>query len=199
MTEPGNSDEQRRFGDRLPGRAGPAADRLRGWAQRLDLSRAQAARPASQADPTPDEPPTLVKVSFWLWIAAGLVLVAGFGLTLSAKEQLIQALIQLNNDPNISDEQLRQGATSLLWTLFIGAVAFAILFALFAYRAREGIRSARTILTVLAAISLIFQVVLFSNLVTLVSALLAVVALVLLYLPSVADYFPKTPRSRLAP
>ncbi|MBK1784189.1 hypothetical protein [Prauserella cavernicola] len=141
------------------------------------------------------DPPKPVKVSFALWVLSGLVLIAGFGLTLTAKQDIVDQLIEMNNDPRITDEQLSSGATSLLWTLFIGAVAFAVLFALFAYKAREGTRSARTILTVLAAVSLIFQVVLFSNIITLVSALLSIIALSLMYVPSVQDYFPKVPKS----
>lgn len=140
-------------------------------------------------------PPTPVKVSFVLWILSGLVLMAGFGFTLTARQEIVDTLIDMNTDPRVTDEQIASGTTSLLWVLFIGAVVFAALFALFAYKAREGTRSARTVLTVLAAIVLIFQMILFSNLITLAAAFLAIVATVLMYLPSVAHYFPKVSKS----
>ncbi|PRX45558.1 hypothetical protein B0I33_109221 [Prauserella shujinwangii] len=140
-------------------------------------------------------PPKPVKVSFVLWILAGLLLATGFGITLTAQEQIVEQLIEMNNDSRISDEQIASGTESLLWTLFIGAIVFAVLFALFAYKAREGTRSARTVLTVLAAITLIFQVILFSNIITLAASLVAIVAAGLLYVPSAAGYFPKVAKS----
>lgn len=141
-------------------------------------------------------PPTPVKVSFALFLVAGLVLIAGFGLTLTAKQEIIDTLVEMNNDEQrISNEQIASGTTTLLWTLLFGAVVFAVLFALFAYKAREGTRSARTVLTVLAVVLLLFQLLLFSNLVTLAAAFLALVATALLYLPTVQDYYPKVPKS----
>ncbi|MFC4001711.1 hypothetical protein ACFS2C_01270 [Prauserella oleivorans] len=140
-------------------------------------------------------PPTPVKVSFALFLVAGLVLIAGFGLTLTAKQEIIDTLVEMNNDERITTDQIASGTTTLLWTLFVGAVVFAVLFALFAYKAREGTRSARTVLTVLAVVLLLFQLLLFSNLVTLAAAFLALVATALLYLPTVQDYYPKVPKS----
>lgn len=154
-----------------------------------------APKPSGEETQAPSGPPPKpVNISFWLWIAAGLVLVVGFAITLAGKQQIIDELIRVNQDDRITDEQIADGTTSLLWMLLFGAVVFAALFALFAYKAREGTRKARTILTVLAAITFVFQLLLFSTIVTLFSMLLAVIALVLLYLPSVADYFPKAPR-----
>lgn len=168
---PGETDDQRRA------RGLPPAPRFAG-----------GERPAV-------DPPNPVKVSFVLWIVAGLVLAFGFGLTVTAKQEVIDTLVRMNNDPRISDEQIASGTGTLLWVLFIGAIVLAILFALFAYKAREGTRSARAVLTVLAAFTLIFQVVLFSNLYTLAAALFAIVAAALMYLPSVAPYFPKVGKS----
>jgi hypothetical protein len=142
----------------------------------------------------PAEPPAPVRVSFWLWIVAGLGLIAGFGRALTRVDDISAAIIEINNDPNISDEQIRAGAASMLWVLFIGAVVFATLFALFAYKAREGTRSTRPILVVLATVALILQLPLYADLITLGSVLVACAAIVLMYLPSVASYFPQVPR-----
>ncbi|OQO90963.1 hypothetical protein [Saccharomonospora piscinae] len=137
-------------------------------------------------------PPTPVSVSFWLYVLAGLVLVAAFGFTLTQQEDVSEALIDLNTTDGLDEEQIRSGVTTLLWTLFVGAVAFAVMFALFGWKAREGTRSARTTLTVLAVITLLLQVLLFpTSLPMLAASFLAVVATALLYLPSVAHYFPR--------
>ncbi len=137
------------------------------------------------------KPPTPVTVAFWLYVLAGLILVAAFGYTLTQQETVSEALIDLNTNDSLDEEQIRTGVTTLLWTLFVGAVVFAVLFALFGWKAREGTRSARTFLTVIAAITLLLQVLLFpTSLPMLAASFLAVVATALLYLPSVADYFP---------
>ncbi|OZM75246.1 hypothetical protein CFN78_00535 [Amycolatopsis antarctica] len=149
---------------------------------------------SASADRPSGPPPKLVNISFGLWIAAGIVLVVGFVVTLAGKQQVIDELIRVNQDDRITNEQIASGTSALLWTLLFGAVVFAVLFALFAYKARDGARKARTILTVLFAITFVFQLLLFSTLVTLFAMLLAAVALVLLYLPSVSSHFPKAPR-----
>ncbi|ASR33968.1 hypothetical protein BAY61_02015 [Prauserella marina] len=171
MTDSDETDDQRRK------RGLPPAPRLSGQPRK------------------PVDPPTPVAWSFYLWIVAGVGLIAGFGLVLTAKQGVIDTLIETNNDQRITNEQIASGVTSLLWVLFIGGVVFAVLFGLFAYKAREGTRSARTILTVLGAVMLLFQLLLFSNLITLGAAFVAMVALVLMYLPSVQDYFPKVPKT----
>ncbi|EHY89949.1 hypothetical protein [Saccharomonospora azurea] len=165
MTESGESDDERRAKG-LPPEPGTGARRA--------------------------TPPTPVSVAFWLYVAGGLLLVAAFGYTLTQQESVSNALIDLNTSDTLDEEQIRTGVTTLLWTMFVAAVAFAILFALFGWRAREGNRSSRTILTVLAAITLLIQLLLFpTSIPILVAAFLAVVATALLYLPSVADYFPR--------
>ncbi|KHF45003.1 hypothetical protein MINT15_18850 [Saccharomonospora viridis] len=138
------------------------------------------------------KPPTPVTVSFILYVLAGLVLVLAFGYTLTQQDLVAETLIDLNTAENLSEEQIRSGVTTLLWTLFVGAVALAVLFALFGWKARQGTRSARTVLTVLTAIIVLLQLLLFpTSLPMLVASLLAVAGTVLLYLPSVAPYFPK--------
>ncbi|WP_020668588.1 hypothetical protein [Amycolatopsis nigrescens] len=162
-----------------------------------DQRRSQGLPPAPQfkGDQRPPvNPPTPVNVSFGLWIAAGVVFVAGFAVTYFGKQSIVDELVRVNKDPKITADQIASGTNALLLVLLVGAVIFAVLFALFAYKAREGTRSARTVLTVLLAITVLFQLFLFASLITLVSMLLAVVALVLMYLPSVGGYFPKVGR-----
>jgi drug/metabolite transporter (DMT)-like permease len=140
-------------------------------------------------------PPTPVRVSFWLFLAAGVLFVGGYALTLLTKRQFVDAVVRATNDPRIPREQIESGVTVLLWLLVTGAVVFAVLFALFAYKAQEGTRSARSILTVLTVLTLVFQLVLrFGSPITLLGTVVALVALGLMFLPSVTGYFPKIPR-----
>jgi hypothetical protein len=139
--------------------------------------------------------PLEVKVSFWLWITAGVVYVVGYVIFLMNKQEIIDTLVKGNTDPKITRETISSSVTTLLWMLVIGAVVFAILFALFAYKAREGTRSARTILAVLVVLVVLFQFLLqLFSLVTLFGVLIAFFALALLFWPSVRDYFPKVGR-----
>lgn len=139
--------------------------------------------------------PKPVNVSFGLWLCAGVLLIAGFVVTLAGKDQIIADLVAENTTETITADKIASGTTTALWVLLVGAITYAVLMALFAYKAREGTRSARTVLTVLTAILVIAQLALFPNLVTLASSLVALAAMVLLYLPSVAGYFPRLPRS----
>lgn len=156
--------------------------------------------PRSPGDPPVEvDPPQPVAASFWLWIGAGVVFIVGYVATLLGKQRIVDQVVETNNDPSVTPEQIDSGLTSLIWILIFGAAVFAVLFALFAYKAREGTRSARTVLTVLTVVTLAFQLLLqLASIVTLFATLLAVIALVLLYLPSVAWYFPKVTRSGAA-
>jgi hypothetical protein len=139
--------------------------------------------------------PTPVKVSFWLWIASGVIYIAGYIVILASKQTIIDSIVKGNKDPKISADTIASSVTTLLWMLVTGAVVFAVLFALFAYKAREGTRSARTVLTVLFVLTLAFQFLLqLFGLVTVLAQLLALIALLLMYLPSVQGYFPKVGR-----
>jgi magnesium-transporting ATPase (P-type) len=140
------------------------------------------------------DPPRLVNISFALWIASSVVLIVAFVVILIGKQTFIDQLVKANKDPRVSPAQIASGTTALLWVLLVGAVVFALLNSLFAYKAREGTRSARTVLTVLTVIVLFVQAFLFTSVVSAFAALLAIAALVLMYLPSVRDYFPKVGR-----
>jgi len=138
-------------------------------------------------------PPGAVQASFWIWLLGGVVLIGGQVLTLFLKQQLIDQLIKQNREAGrqVDAASVTSGTTTFVWLLFVGAVVFALLIALFAYKAREGTRSARTVLTWLGVACVLFQFALFSNLPSVMATLLFVIALILMYLPSVAGYFPK--------
>ncbi|ANN20952.1 hypothetical protein SD37_38775 [Amycolatopsis orientalis] len=146
--------------------------------------------------------PKPVAISFWLWIATGVVLVAGQIALLVLKQELTDGIIkQITENPvpgqPVDPAQIASGVNTLLWMLLGGAVTFAVLFALFAYKAREGTRSARTVLTVGAVFLVAVELFVLRgalNVFLLVATLLTAIALILLYLPSVAAYFPKVGR-----
>jgi hypothetical protein len=153
------------------------------------------------------EPPEItvpkpVAISFWLWVAAGVILVTGQILLLSMKNQLIDEVTkQVTSQPDqgvkLDPAQIASGLNTLLWTLLVGSIVFAALFALFAYKAREGTRSARSVLTGLAVFLVLIELIFFRgalNLFLVLSTLLAAIALMLMYLPSVANHFPKVGR-----
>ncbi|WP_439385952.1 hypothetical protein [Amycolatopsis lexingtonensis] len=141
-------------------------------------------------------PPRPVAVSFWLWLAGGVVLILSYVQLLSSKSAVIDQFVKATTDPKYTPQMIADGVTALLWYLLGGAVVFVLLFLLFAYKAREGTRSARTVLTILPIVMLllIMTIAPIINYLTLVSVLVFVIALVLMYLPSVAGYFPKAGR-----
>jgi hypothetical protein len=145
-------------------------------------------RPAPKVDP-----PGAVRASFWLWLAGGAVLIGGQVFTLAIKQQLIDALIRQSRErgQKVDEAAMANGATTAFWLLLGGSVVFALLIALFAYKAREGTRSARTVLTGFAVACVLFQLGIFYSVPSIIATLLLVIALVLMYLPSVTDYFPK--------
>ncbi|MEU8636615.1 hypothetical protein AB0C38_30975 [Amycolatopsis sp. NPDC048633] len=141
-------------------------------------------------------PPRPVAISFWLWLAGGVVLILSYVQLLTSKSAVIDQYVKGTTDPKYTPQMIADGVTALLWYLLGGAIVFVLLFLLFAYKAREGTRSARTVLTVLPIVMvlLIMVVAPIINYLTLVAVLMFVIALVMMYLPSVAGYFPKAGR-----
>ncbi|WP_033291081.1 hypothetical protein [Amycolatopsis jejuensis] len=144
--------------------------------------------------PAKAKPPATVHVAFLLAIFAALVILAQQVLIIALKQQLVDNAVKQTQQAGkpVDLAQLQSGATTLVWAMFIGALCFSALFVLFAWKAREGTRSARTIVTLLAAIGLIYELALVRTPYFAQASSLALVAmLVLLYLPRTAEYFPK--------
>lgn len=144
------------------------------------------------------DPPMAVKVSFWLWVVAAVLQVLTYVLIVLDRRQITDTVLRGNTDARVSADQLASGVTVAVTLALIGAASFAALFVLFAYKARQGTRSARTVLTVLFILGAVIQFAL--GLVwfyaALLSVLVGVIALVLMYLPGVWPYFPKVGRSK---
>ncbi|WP_026453628.1 hypothetical protein [Saccharomonospora iraqiensis] len=169
MTEPPESDDQRRKRGLPPEPAVPGEKR------------------DDAAVPGP------VTAGFWLYVLAGLVLVAAVVLTFPQRESLVDSLLEMDVE-GLTREQAEASVTNFLWLLLLGALALAGFTWLFAYKARQGTRSARTVLTVLAVVFLLVALLL-PGLMAIGAAFAAALATILLHLPSVADYFPQVGRS----
>jgi hypothetical protein len=138
--------------------------------------------------------PWLVNIAFWLLISGVAVLLLSQIYYLTVQDKVVDTAVSLNKNPKITADQLRQSVPIQLWVAFIAAVVFGLLIALFAYKAREGTRSARTVVTVLCVLTALFFFAIFSSLFAVFAILLFVIAVVMLYLPAVNPYFPKVGR-----
>jgi hypothetical protein len=138
--------------------------------------------------------PASVVVSFWLWVTGAVILVASQAYYLVIQDQVIDSYVARNTEVTITKEQWAASVPVLLWVVFIAAVVFGALLALFAFKAREGTRSARGVLTVLAILTTLFYALIFVTAYAIFAVLMFLIALLLMYLPGVQEYFPKVGR-----
>jgi tryptophan-rich sensory protein len=148
-------------------------------------------RPAGEPAPKFDAPKP-VNVSFWLWVAGSVLQILGQIYYLVGKEQVID--IYAKRYPSIPRDRWAASLPGTLWLVLIAAIVLSGLILLFAYKAREGTRSARTVLTFLAVLTALFYAVIFVSESAVVAVLLYVIALLLMYIPSAQRYFPKVGR-----
>jgi ABC-type Na+ efflux pump permease subunit len=148
-------------------------------------------RPAAEPAPKFDGPKP-VKVSFRLWVAGSIIQIGGQIYYLVTKNQVVDVLAKQH--PDIARDRWAASVPIMLWIVLIAAIVLSALIVLFAHKAREGTRSARTVLTLLAVLTALFYLVIFVNPFAVVAVLLYAIALILLYLPNVQGYFPKVGR-----
>lgn len=175
-----------------------------------DLEREAAGLPPLSDDlrEKPKPPPLVHYASLMFGVVAALVVV-GFGLLVAdgpkIADELVDAFEQAKQagDPvaaqrGVAPGDVRSGVPALLALLCAGGVMIALLILLFAYQARAGRRSARTVLAALVLIIAAFVIGMpgsFVNPVLIVAVVAGVAGLVLLFLPPVASYFPRLPRT----
>jgi hypothetical protein len=131
--------------------------------------------------------PRVVRYSFWAFIAAGSVGLLDAVLLWSIKDQLIDTTIK--QSPSLNPDQIRSGANNLVLFVLVEAVVFAALYVYFAYRARAGVRSARTALTVAGVLHLVLSLLVPLSYLVLFGVLLSIAGIILLYLPTARPYF----------
>ncbi|HWD05357.1 MAG TPA: hypothetical protein VG674_23195 [Amycolatopsis sp.] len=149
---------------------------------------------ADEGDDRPKAPGT-VQIAFILSIVASIVLLLGQVVTILFKQQLVdQAVKSVPRGQKVDVAAIESNANVLVWALFVGALCFGLILVLFAYKAREGTRSARTVVTLLAILGLVFQLGIVRSIFSVVSSVLLVIMVIMLYVPGSADYFPKIPK-----
>ncbi|TVT48822.1 hypothetical protein FNH05_17540 [Amycolatopsis rhizosphaerae] len=147
--------------------------------------------------PEPVAPPTPVRISFVLWVVSGVLLIVNYVLVLLYRQRIVDEYLKTNKDPRVNRDNLTHGVTIAMTLALIAAVCVTALLLLFAWKARQGTRSARTVVTALYVAVVVVQLLtgLLSSLFTELSALLGFIALLLMYLPKVSGYFPKVGRT----
>ncbi|WP_020662935.1 hypothetical protein [Amycolatopsis benzoatilytica] len=173
---------------------GAQSDDLAGLTDDELRKRGRAPDPVLPGESAPKAtPPKQVHVAFVLAIIASVITIAGQVVTLFLKSQLIEQALKQPQQPGhtLTREQITANANTLVWAMLVGALCFAALLVLFAWKAREGTRSARSIATLLAIVGIVFQLGLIRSIFALTSSAALIAMLVLLYLPKVAGYFPK--------
>ncbi|MGH3432890.1 MAG: hypothetical protein ACRDQB_08655 [Thermocrispum sp.] len=165
--------------------------------------------PLEEHGRTAVDPPREVRLSVLLWLAAAVALAAGFVLLIANVDDIAAANVASYEravragDPimrtDITAADVQAGASGLAWLLGTGGIMLAALVVIFAYRVREGTRSARSVLLALTALTAAFAVFMpaeYVNFAHWACVVLAAAALALLFLPQVSGYFPKLPVTR---
>jgi len=137
----------------------------------------------------PEERPAVVRYAFFVWALAGLSGILNAIIMLINKQAFIDHAIKQNRSPNITNDQIASGATTLLWMFMVVAVIFAVLFGLFAYKAQEAVRRARLMLTILCLINVVFYLVVLQVYLSPLVAAFTLAGTVLLYLPRSNVFF----------
>ena len=144
---------------------------------------------ARAARPEPVERPPVVRYAFVVWLLAGIFGVVNAIIMLVNKQAFIDHAIKVKQSPNLSNDQVARGASTLLWMFLVAAVVFAVLFALMAYKAQEAVRRARLMLTILCLITVVFYLVVLQVYLSPLVATLTLAGTVLLYLPKANLFF----------
>lgn len=142
-----------------------------------------------------EEPaPRTLRISFYFFVASGLIWLASMIASLIYKQQIIDAEIERNTDPKLTPEQIANGVTQILWIVLIAAVTFTVFLALFGHKATQGTRRARTLVTIFGTVLVLFHLLLNGTPPGILSAMFCLVGLALLWSPSARRYF--QPRER---
>lgn len=149
---------------------------------------AAARRQATRRFETP--PPRTLRISFYFFVASGLVWLISMIASIILKQDIIDAQVKLNKDPNLTPEQIANGVTQILWVVLVASLTFTVFLGLFGYKATEGTRRARTLVTIFATVLVLFHLLLNGTPAGILSAMFALFGLGLLWSPSARAYFP---------
>ncbi|MBE1467031.1 hypothetical protein [Kibdelosporangium phytohabitans] len=131
--------------------------------------------------------PSVIRVSFWAWIAAAAIGLIDAVLFFYFKNTLIDSTMRARPDLNV--DQVRSGANSFVWLTLILAVLFGSLYAYFGYRMRAGERKARTRLMIAGVVHLVVSILFPVSLIVLIGVVLSLVGVLAMYLPAAAKTY----------
>lgn len=152
---------------------------------------AREAAMRAQAKRRFEEPaPRTLRISFYFFVAAGLIWLASMVISLIYKQDIIDAQIEASEGTDLTPDQIANGVTQILWIVTIAALTFTVFLGLFGYKATEGTRRARTLVTIFGTILVLFHLLLNGTPPGILSAMFALVGLALLWSPSARKYFP---------
>ncbi|APU12556.1 MULTISPECIES: hypothetical protein [Actinoalloteichus] len=148
------------------------------------------AAPASNAGVQTIPVPREVTISFWIWIVTAVMIFSSV-LSLFGQRDEIRAQTMQENQGNLTPEEVDQAVTLAFGLFFIVYLAVALLFTLFAFKAKAGRNWARIALAVVTGLNLVAFISgpNQGHVMSLVSILVSVAAVVLLYLPNSSAYF----------
>ncbi len=151
----------------------------------------EAAAARAQAGRRFEEPaPRTLRISFYFFLASGLVWLISMIASVVLKQQLIDAEIERNKNPELTPDMIANGVTQILWIVLIASLTFTVFLGLFGYKATEGTRRARTLVTIFSTVLVLFHLLLNGTPAGILSAMFALVGLALLWSPSARAYFP---------
>ncbi|GAB1508303.1 hypothetical protein [Actinophytocola sp. KF-1] len=152
---------------------------------------AREAAMRAQAKRRFEEPaPRTLRISFYFFVAAGLIWLASMVISLIYKQDIIDAQIEASKGTDLTPDQIANGVTQILWIVTIAALTFTVFLGLFGYKATEGTRRARTLVTIFGIILVLFHLLLNGTPPGILSAMFCLVGLALLWSPSARGYFP---------
>lgn len=155
------------------------------------MATAREAAMRAQAKRRFEEPaPRTLRISFYFFVASGLIWLASMVISLIYKQDIIDAQIEASKDTDLTPDQIANGVTQILWIVTIAALTFTVFLGLFGYKAIEGTRRARTLVTIFGTILVLFHLLLNGTPPGILSAMFCLVGLALLWSPSARRYFP---------
>ncbi|MBB4911835.1 hypothetical protein [Actinophytocola algeriensis] len=155
----------------------------------MPTAREAAAR--AQAKRRFSEPaPRTLRISFYFFVASGLIWLASMVVSMIYKQDIIDAQIEASKGTDLTPDQIANGVTQILWIVTIAAVTFTVFLGLFGYKATEGTRRARTLVTIFGVVLVLFHLLLNGTPPGILSAMFCLVGLALLWSPSARRYFP---------
>ncbi|WP_410648849.1 hypothetical protein [Amycolatopsis sp. cmx-4-54] len=144
------------------------------------------------------ERPGTINGAFWAFLASAIIGLLSGVLAFANKDALVEATRNANRQggAQLTEAQIDQAATFVIIIGLVIAVAFALLYLLFAVKLRAGRNWARIVLTVLTALQLISVIFSTNTIVGYLSVLAAVIGVVLSFTTPSNEYIAATKGAR---